>query len=99
MPDALWQSARDRLTDETALLRLWTPACLNHLSAADVLALTEFHESATGKRFVAAQAAIQEESMVAAAQLSNRSARQAVREVLGPLPQWRLQHPNSPAAR
>lgn len=93
LPDTFWQSARNKLTDENALLRLWTPAYLNHLSATDVVALIAFYESPVGKRFVNAQAAIQQESVAAAAWLSNRSARQAVREVLGPLPAWRLQNP------
>lgn len=97
VPDSFWRSAQNKLTDENALLRLWTPAYARNLSAADVTALVAFFQSPVGKRFVEAQAAIQKESVEAATLLSNRSARQAVREVLGPLPQWRLQNPAEPA--
>lgn len=96
LPNSFWQSAQNKMTDENALLRLWTPAYARHLDAADVTALVAFYQSSLGERFVEAQAAIQKESVDAATQLSNRSARQAVREVLGPLPQWRLQNPAEP---
>jgi hypothetical protein len=72
---------------------LWIPAYVHHLTDADVHALTEFYRGPLGGRLVAAMSAIQEESLRAAALLGRNAAKRAVREVLGPLPQWGLQHP------
>ncbi len=93
IPPSFWDAVQRRLTDESVLLTLWTPAYVRHLSEADVAALIAFYRSALGKRYSEAQPAIQAESVEAATTLANRAARRAVREVLGPLPQWRLQHP------
>jgi hypothetical protein len=90
-----WDAAKRRLTDDDALLALWTPAYLHHLSDTDIQALIAFFRSPVGKQYVKALPAIQAESVEATTTLANRSARRAVREVLGPLPQWKLQHPGS----
>ena len=94
LPAAFWQRARERLSDETALMQLWSPAYAQYLSDDDVRGLIAFYRSPPGERYVAALPAIQSESVDAATRLANASARRAVREVLGPLPQWRLQHPD-----
>jgi hypothetical protein len=96
LPASFWQAARKRFTNESDLLTLWTPAYAHQLSDADVRAMTGFYRSPLGTRYVAALPAIQQESVEAATQLANDAARRAIREVLGPLPQWRLQHPQSP---
>ena len=96
LPASFWQAARERLTNEADLLRLWTPAYAHQLADSDVRAITDFYRSPLGTRYVAALPAIQQESVDAATHLANDAARRAVREVLGPLPQWRLQHPQSP---
>jgi hypothetical protein len=95
LPASFWQQARDRLTNEADLLRLWTPAYAHHLSEGDIRGIIEFYRSPLGARYVAALPAIQSESVEAATQLANNSAHRAIHEVLGPLPQWRLQHPQS----
>ncbi|MEJ1960594.1 MAG: DUF2059 domain-containing protein [Gammaproteobacteria bacterium] len=95
LPPSFWQRAASRLTDDSTLLQLWTPFYVAHFPAADVHALIAFYRSRVGVDYVQAQAAIQDESVAAVTTLSNTSARQAVRETLGPLPQWRLQHPPS----
>jgi hypothetical protein len=96
LPASFWQAARERLTNEADLLRLWTPAYAHQLADGDVRAITDFYRSPLGTRYVAALPAIQRESVEAATKLANDAARRAIREVLGPLPQWRLQHPQSP---
>jgi hypothetical protein len=90
-----WDAARRRLTDEKSLLALWTPAYMHHLSDADIQSLIAFFRSPVGKRYGTALPAIQAESVTAATTLANQAARRAVREVLGPLPQWKLQHPTT----
>lgn len=95
LPASFWQQARNRLTNEADLLRLWTPAYAHHLSEGDIRGIIEFYRSPLGTRYVVALPAIQSESVEAATQLANNSARRAIHEVLGPLPQWRLQHPQS----
>jgi hypothetical protein len=93
LPPSFWQNARERLTNEADLLELWTPAYAHHLPEVDVRGITDFYRSPVGTRYVAALPAIQQESVEAATQLANNAARRAIREVLGPLPQWRLEHP------
>jgi hypothetical protein len=93
LPPTFWARAEQRLTDESTLLRLWTPAYLNHLSVKELQQSLDFTRSSLGQRYVQAQPAIRAESVEAATRLANESARRAIREVLGPLPQWRLQNP------
>jgi hypothetical protein len=93
LPPTFWSEAERRLTDESALLRLWTPAYLNHFSTEELQQLLVFTRSPLGQRYMQAQPAIRSESVAAATRLANDSARRAIREVLGPLPQWRLQRP------
>lgn len=93
-----WDHARSRITNEESLLQLWTPAYSHHLSDDDVHAMIAFYESPLGRRYVLALPAIRSESLDAATKLANMSARRAVREVLGPLPQYRLMHPEGSGA-
>jgi hypothetical protein len=95
-PPSFWDEARKRLSNEADLLRLWTPAYAHHLTDAEIRRLIQFYHSPVGTRFIAALPAIQQESLTAGAQLGHAAAKRAVREVLGPLPQWRLQHPKAP---
>jgi hypothetical protein len=95
LPASFWPAARARLTDEAALLELWTPAYAHHLSDTDIGGLMDFYRSPVGTRYVTALPAIQRESVEAGTQLANTAARRAIHEVLGPLPQWRLEHPQS----
>jgi uncharacterized protein len=95
LPPSFWDDARQRLTNEDDLLRLWTPAYAHHLTDAEIRGLVRFYRSPVGTRFVAALPAIRDESLTAGAQLGRDAAKRAVREVLGPLPQWRLQHPRA----
>jgi hypothetical protein len=97
LPPTFWDEARQRLTNEDDLLRLWTPAYAHHLTDAEIHGLVRFYRSPVGTRFVAALPAIREESLTAGAQLGRDAAKRAVREVLGPLPQWRMQHPPASA--
>jgi uncharacterized protein len=98
LPPAFWDGARKRLGDDEELLKLWTPAYAHFLSDADVNELIRFYRGPVGARFVAALPAIQQESVEAAEQLGHEAARGAIREVLGPLPQWALSHPHRPAS-
>ena len=75
---------------------MWTPAYANNLTDTQIRGLIQFYTSAPGAHYAAVLPAIQAESLDAAAQLGRDVARRAVREVYGPLPQWRLLHP--PAA-
>jgi hypothetical protein len=93
LPASFWDDARKRLSNESDLLRLWTPAYADQLSERETRGLIRFYTSETGARFVAALPAIQSESLEAGAQLGKVAARRAVHEVMGPLPQWRLLHP------
>jgi hypothetical protein len=90
-----WDAAQRRLTDDDALLAVWTPAYVHHFPDSDIQDLTAFFRSPLGKRYVKALPAIQKESVAAAAALGKQAARRAIREVLGPLPQWKLQHPEA----
>lgn len=96
MPGSFWEQARNRLVDEKSLLQLWTSAYARHVSNDDVRAMIDFYRSALGKRYVAALPDIRREALDAATRLANTAARRAVREVLGPLPQYRLQRPELP---
>lgn len=91
----LLDAAQRRLTDEQALLDMWTPAYIHHFSGADIQSLIAFFRSPVGSQYVKALPAIQKESVAAATTLGNQAVRRAVREVLGPLPQWKLQHPDA----
>jgi hypothetical protein len=103
LPASFWDDARRRLSNESDLLRLWTPAYADQLSDTQIRGLIGFYTSPVGTRFVAALPAIQSESLDAGARLGRDAAKRAVHEVMGPLPQWRLLHPpaaaNTPAER
>jgi hypothetical protein len=98
LPPSFWGDARKRLLNEDDLLRLWTPAYVHQFTDAEVSALIGFYRSAVGVRYVSALPAIEAESLDAGAQLGRDVARRAVREVFGPLPQWRMLHPASPGS-
>jgi hypothetical protein len=85
-----------RLLNEDDLLRLWTPAYVHQFTDAEIRGLIGFYRSAVGVRYVAALPTIETESLDAGGQLGRDVARRAVREVFGPLPQWRMLHPASP---
>jgi uncharacterized protein len=96
LPANFWDAARQRLLNEDDLLRLWTPAYARRFTDAEVRELLEFFRSPVGLRYVGALPAIEAESVDAGEQLGRTVAKRAVREVYGPLPQWRLLHPASP---
>ncbi|HUI61889.1 MAG TPA: DUF2059 domain-containing protein [Steroidobacteraceae bacterium] len=93
-----WENARARLTNETDLINLWTPTYLRHLDDGEIGALLTFYQSETGRCFVGALPEVQKEAMEAAAQMGREAVKRATRDVLGPLPQWALDHPHTPAA-
>ena len=95
LPPSFWDDARKRLLNEDDLLRLWTPAYVHQFTDAEISGLIGFYRSAVGMRYVAALPAIQAESLAAGEQLGRDMAKRAVREVFGPLPQWRMLHPES----
>jgi uncharacterized protein len=99
LPVSFWDDARKRLSNESDLLLLWTPAYADQLSDTEIRGLIGFYTSPVGTRFVAALPAIQSESLEAGAQLGRDAAKRAVHEVMGPLPQWRLLHPPASTAR
>jgi hypothetical protein len=96
LTQAMWEHARSRLTNETDLINLWTPAYVHYLSDQEVGALLKFYQSTTGRCFVAALPKVQKEAVEAATQVSREAVKRATREVLGPLPQWALEHPRAP---
>jgi hypothetical protein len=98
LPPSFWDDARKRLLNEDDLLRLWTPAYVHQFTDAEIRGLIGFYQSAVGAHYVAALPAIEAESLDAGGQLGRDMARRAVREVFGPLPQWRMLHPASPDA-
>ena len=98
LPPSFWDDVRKRLLNEDDLLRLWTPAYIHQFTDAEIRGLIVIYRSAVGVRYVAALPAIEAESSDAGAQLGHDVARRAVREVFGPLPQWRMLHPASPGA-
>jgi uncharacterized protein len=91
--DALIQRAQQRLSSGEALSELWVPAYVRHFSPEDVQALSTFFRTPVGRRWVEVSPRIQEECLLAASALGKEASRGAIREVLGPLPQWRLLHP------
>ena len=95
--DALIQRAQERLSSGAALSEFWVPAYARHFTPDDVPALNVFFGTPLGRRWVAAWPAIQHECLLATTGLGNDAAKRAIREVLGPLPQWRLLHPLPPA--
>jgi hypothetical protein len=95
--DALIQLAQERLSSGAALSEFWVPAYERHFTPDDVRALNGFFGTPLGRRWVAAWPAIQQECLLAAASLGKDAAKRAIREVLGPLPQWRLLHPLPPS--
>jgi hypothetical protein len=86
---AEWQRLESALTDRDALLAIWVPAYARHMTEAEVRELTAFYRSPAGSRIAAALPAIQVDLVEVAQQYGAESARRAVREVMGPLPQWR----------
>jgi hypothetical protein len=98
LPPSFWDDARKRLLNEDDLLRLWTPAYVHQFTDAEIRGLIDFYRSAVGVRYVVALPAIEAESLAAGEQLGRDTAKRAVREVFGPLPQWRMLHPASPGA-
>lgn len=93
-PDApLMQRARDLLSSGEALATLWIPEYARAFSAKDIRDLSAFYTSPLGTRWVAAIPAINTDALAAATALGNEAAKRAIRDVLGPLPQWRLMHP------
>jgi hypothetical protein len=91
--DVLIQRAQQRLASGEALSELWIPAYVRHFTSEDVRALSTFFRTPLGRRWVEVLPHIQEECLLAAAALGKEASRGAIREVLGPLPQWRLLHP------
>lgn len=88
-PPEFWTRATERLTEPETLYALWVPAYAAHIDESDVRALVAFYRTPAGARIAAAQSAIQAEVVELAQQYGATAARRAVREVLGPLPQWR----------
>jgi hypothetical protein len=86
---AEWQRLESALTDRDALLAIWVPAYARHMTEAEIRELTAFYRSPAGGRIAAALPAIQVDLVEVAQQYGAESARRAVREVMGPLPQWR----------
>ena len=96
--DALIQRAQQRLSSGEVLSELWIPAYARHFTPDDVRTLSVFFRTPVGRRWVEALPRIQEECLLAASALGKEASRGAIREVLGPLPQWRLLHPAAPAS-
>jgi hypothetical protein len=93
---SMWEQARARMTNNTDLMRLWTPAYAHNLSDEEISALLKFYHSPAGRRFVVALPEIQKAALDAAVQLGRDAVKRATREVLGPLPQWTLDHRRTP---
>lgn len=91
--DELVQRAQHRLSSGEALSELWVPAYARLLTPEDVRALSTFFRTPVGRHWVEVLPRIQEECLLAASALGKEASRGAIREVLGPLPQWRLLHP------
>jgi hypothetical protein len=91
--DVLIQRAHQRLSSGEALAELWVPAYVRHFTPEDARALSAFFRTPVGRRWVEVSPRIQEECLLAASALGKEASRGAIREVLGPLPQWRLLHP------
>ena len=95
LPANFWDDAYKRLLNEEDLLRLWTPAYARQFTDVEVRGLLEFFRSPAGLRYVKALPLIEAESLDAGRELGRVVAKRAVREVYGPLPQWRLLHPGT----
>jgi len=91
--EALIRRAQRRLSSGDALMESWVPAYARHLTPDDTRAMIGFFRSPVGRRWVGALPAIQAQCLLAASSFAQDASREAVREVLGPLPQWRLMHP------
>lgn len=88
-PPEFWARAAERMTEPEALYALWVPAYAAHLPESDVSALLAFYRTPAGARIAATQPALHADVVDVAQRYGATSARRAVREVLGPLPQWR----------
>ncbi len=90
---SFWETARERLANEPDLLALWAPAYARELTPCRFADCSS--SIARSQRAITSPhcPAIQAESLAAGTQLGREAARKAVREVFGPLPQWRLLHP------
>jgi hypothetical protein len=86
---AEWDRVTAALTDPDTLYAIWVPAYARHLTEPDVRELTAFYRAPLGRRVAAALPAIQADLVDVARDYGTEAARRAVREVLGPLPQWR----------
>jgi uncharacterized protein len=99
LDDALMRRARRRLGSGDALSESWLPAYARHLTPEDTRAMIAFFRTPVGRRWVQALPRIQDECVIASSTFAKEASRGAIREVLGPLPQWRLMHPaQSPPA-
>ena len=85
--------ARVELSSGERLMELWIPAYERYFSVTDIDALTRFYSSPLGTRWMRALPLIKAEALIAATDTGNTAAKQSIRDVLGPLPQWRLMHP------
>ena len=95
--DDILSRATARLADGTALMQLWIPIYRHNLDPRDIEDLIAFYRTPVGRRWSAQTEPIEQEAFVAARQRGEEAAKRAIREVLGPLPQWRLMHPSSPS--
>ncbi len=98
LPPTFWDDVRNRLLNEDDLLRLWMPAYAREFTDEEIRGLLDFYRSPVGVRYVAALPSIEAESLAAGGQLGHDAAKRAVREVYGPLPQWRMLHPPAPVS-
>jgi hypothetical protein len=92
--DEVIERAKKRLAGGQALSESWIPAYARALSSPDIRALIEFYQGPLGRRWVAALPLIRTETLASAQAMSDEIAHRAIREVLGPLPEWRLMHPD-----
>ncbi len=90
------QRVRERLSGGDALLESWVPAYARCITSEDARAMSRFFRTPVGRRWAAAWPRIQDECLLAASDFAKEASRGAIREVLGPLPQWRLLHPVQP---
>jgi hypothetical protein len=95
LDEVLVRRARQRLSNGDALVESWVPAYARHLTTEDTRAMITFFRSPVGRRWVEALPRIQKECLLLASNFAKDASRSAVREVLGPLPEWRLLHPGS----
>lgn len=66
IPDTFWDEALDLIrSDLDQFIEALVPIYRSHFSAQEIEGLIKFYESPVGKRFVAEQAAIQQEAVVA----------------------------------